>query len=51
MFIVILCSPGCDVINFKINLIFLIKSGFFTRPKSQDKDLKILRTTRAFKMK
>ena len=25
MCIVIVCQPGCDVINFEINLIFLIK--------------------------
>ena len=25
MSIVIICKPGCDVINFKINIIFLIK--------------------------
>ena len=25
MCIVILCKPGCDIINFKINIIFLIK--------------------------
>ena len=28
MFIVIVCKPGCDVINFEINLIFLLKSFF-----------------------
>ena len=38
MRIAIVCFPGCDVINIKINLIFLIKL-FFTWPKSQDKNL------------
>ena len=27
--IAIVCFPGCDVINFEINLIFLIKSFFY----------------------
>ena len=50
MCIAIVCFPGCDVINIKINLIFLIKL-FFTWPKSQDKNLNIFRMKRAFKMK
>ena len=29
MCIAIVCKPGCDVINFKINLIFLIKPFFY----------------------
>ena len=28
MCIVIVCEPGCDVRNFEINLIFLIKPFF-----------------------
>ena len=36
--------PGCDVIKFEINLIFLVKLFFSTRPKSHDKNLNILRT-------
>ena len=52
MCIVILCQPGCDVIKFEINLIFLIKPFFpATWPKSQDKNLNILRMKQAFKMK
>ena len=38
--IVIVCQPGCDIFNFKINLIFLIKPFF-----------KHLEKKRAFKMK
>ena len=38
------CSPGCDVINFKINMIFLIKPFFIYDQKGQDKNLNILRT-------
>ena len=41
----IVCFKGCDVINLKINLIFLIKQ------KSQDKNWNILRTKRALKVK
>ena len=29
MCIVIVCKPGCDVLNFEVKLIFLIKPGFF----------------------
>ena len=42
--------PCCDVINFEINLIFLIKP-FFYMTKSQNKNLNILITKRAFKVK
>ena len=31
------CLPGCDVINFEINLIFLIKSFFYMTKKSRQK--------------
>ena len=48
--IVIVCDSGCDAIHFEINLIFLIKSSFYMT-KSQDKNLNILRTKRAFKVK
>ena len=47
MCIVIGCYPGCNVINFEINPTFLIKLFF----QSQDKNLNILRTKRAFKKK
>ena len=47
--------PACDVINLEVNLSFLIKSEVIkfssTWPKSQDKNLNILRTKRAFKKK
>ena len=37
--------------NFEINLNYLIKPSFSVWPESQDKNLNILRTKRAFKMK
>ena len=40
----------CDVINFEINLIFLIKSFFYMTKKSRQ-NLDILRMKRAFKVK
>ena len=49
--IAIACYPGCDVMDFEINLIFLIEPDFFTWPKSHDKNLNILRTKRAFNVK
>ena len=49
MYIVIVCKPGCDVINFEDNFIFLIKPFFLHDQKSQDKKLNIL--NRAFEMK
>ena len=36
-YVLIACEPSCDVINSGINLIFLIKPGFFAWWKSQDK--------------
>ena len=42
---------GCDVINFENNLIFLIKLFFSAWPKSQDKNVNILRMKRAFKIR
>ena len=50
MCIVIIYFPDWDVINFEINLIFLIKT-FFCMAKSQDKKLNILIAKRAFKLK
>ena len=35
--ITIVCFPGCDVMNFEINLIFLIKSFFSMTKKSRQK--------------
>ena len=37
MFIAIVCFPGCDVINFEINLIFLIKPFFYMNKNSRQK--------------
>ena len=42
--------PVCDFITFEINLVFLIKHFFSMWPSSQDKNLNILRTKRAFKI-
>ena len=36
MYIVIVCLPGCDVMNFEIKLIFLIKPFFVYMTKNQD---------------
>ena len=48
---VVVCQPGCDVINFVINVMFLIKPFFSTWLKSWDKTLNILITKRAFQIK
>ena len=48
--IAVVCFPGCGVIHFEINLIFLIKP-FFCMIESQDKNLNIFRTKRDFKVK
>ena len=32
-----LCFPGCDIINFEINLIFLIKLFFYLTKMSRQK--------------
>ena len=37
MCIAIVCFPGCNVINFEINLIFLIKPFFYMTKKSRQK--------------
>ena len=49
MYIVIVCKSGCDVINFDINIIFLIKQFFLHDQKVKDKNLNILITKGAFK--
>ena len=49
MSIAIICFPGCAVINFEINLIFLIKP-FFCMTKKSKKSLNILIMKRAFKV-
>ena len=47
MCIAIVCEPGCDVINFEIKLIFLIKSFFYSTTKSRQK-LKYLENGKTF---
>ena len=47
----IICFPGCDIIIFKVSLIYFSSSRFSTWQKSQDKNWNILRTNRAFKTK
>ena len=37
MCIGIVCSPGCDVINFEINLLFPVKSFFYMTKRSRHK--------------
>ena len=37
MCVVVICFPGCDVINLEINLIFLIKPFFFMNKISRQK--------------
>ena len=51
MCIGIVCFPGCNIINFKVISVFLIKSFFLIKlikPKSQDKHLNIWRTKRTY---
>ena len=50
MFIVIVCWPGWDVINFEINLVFLIKPFFLDDQKFKANNCHIMRTE-GFKMK
>ena len=50
MFTVIVCWPGWDVINFEINLVFLIKPFFLHDQKFKANNCHILRTE-GFKMK
>ena len=47
MLIAIVFFPDCDVINFEINLIFLIEPFFYMDKKSRQ-NLNILRTKRDF---
>ena len=47
MWIAIVCLPCCDVINFKINLIFLIKPFLYMTKKSRQK-LKYLENEKSF---
>ena len=35
MYIAIVCYPGCDVIKFEINPVFLIKPFFYMTEKSK----------------
>ena len=53
MCITIVSLPGCDVINFEINLIFLIKPFFYMAKKSRQnlKYLEKRKMKRAFKLK
>ena len=46
MCIAIICEPGCDVISFEINLIFLIDPFFYMTKKSRQK-LKCLENERS----
>ena len=50
MFIVIICCPVCEALNFEINHSFLIEL-FFLHCQSQDKNVNISRTKRAFNIK
>ena len=50
MCIVIISCPGCDVINFEINLSFLIKPFFYLTNRKGQKS-KYLRMKRATNMK
>ena len=50
MCIAIIFFPGCDVINFEISFIFLMKLLIFMT-KNQDKSLNSLRTKKAFTVK
>ena len=43
-------DPGCDVMDFEINFMFLIEPSFYMT-KRQDKKLNILRTESAFRVK
>ena len=49
--IVIICFPFYDVMNFQMNLSFLIKPFFSVWPKNQDKNLNILGTKRKSEIK
>ena len=47
MCIAIVCFSSCDAINFEINLIFLIKPGFFMTKKSRQ-NFKYLKNEKSF---
>ena len=49
MCIAIVYYPGCGVMKFEINLIFLIKLFFYVA-KSEHKNSNVWRTKRAFKV-
>ena len=51
MFILIVCVPVCDVINFEIYHTFLIKTFSYLNLKSHFKNVNITRTKKAFNMK
>ena len=44
----IVCKKGCDIINFEINLVFLIKPFFYITKKSRQK-FKYVENERAFR--
>ena len=48
MCVAIVCFPGCEVINFEITLIFLIKPFFYLAKKSRQK-FKYLENKKSFK--
>ena len=50
MYIVIICFSVCNIINFEINLSFLIKSFSYKTKKSEQK-LKYLQKKKTFKVK
>ena len=48
MCMTIFCFPGCDVINFEINFVFLIKP-FFYMPKNWRQKFKYFESEKSFK--
>ena len=50
MCLAVVCIPGCEVINFEINLIFLIKPSYYIN-KNTDKNSNMLNMKRAIKVK
>ena len=50
MWVRIVCEPGCDVINFEIKLIFLMKLFSYMTKKSKQK-FEYLENERALEMK
>ena len=50
MYIVIVCAPVCDIMNFEIYFSFSYQPVFLHNQKSQNKSVNILRTKIAFKM-